>query len=272
MPDITSKRILLLLVLLLIVVLHSCIAWDPVFRYDGEHVDCVATAIYSIPGLRTQSDDELLILDTDSYGRVMFAYKTAGSGLLVEHSDAGYKGYFLFVVIMQASDSKNVYFLPEQNYIGSVLLYDEVSAYDSTLTTEYVSAQFSNNTLENLQKANEWEQPLKSLDTYTLAPIKLEKQDEHYPNKKQTQLAEYIANPPLNYCLFRRDREGKFTYFIQVNTYCEDDDKTQYTWYLVVLDEDKNLYNGGISVTELDQSRGIAEQIEFFLAQNNWVE
>ncbi|MBQ2806145.1 MAG: hypothetical protein IJF08_03750 [Clostridia bacterium] len=271
MSNIKVKRILLLLVLLLTVVLHSCIAWDPVFRYDGKHVDCAATVIYSIPGIESLSMDELLILDTDSYGRVMFAYKATGSALLVEHSDAGYNGYFLFVVIMQASDSENVYFLPEQNYIGKTLIDDGNITNKSILTKEYVASLFSENELLSLQSTNEWEQPLKSLDMYTCAPMELEKQDDHYPPKKQRQLSEYIANPPLKYWLFRRDCEGKYSYFIHVINDYEEDDKTEYTWYLVVLDKDQNLYNGSTSVIKLDQSKDLTDQVKAFLAQNNWV-
>lgn len=271
MSNIKVKRISLLLLFLLSVELHACIAWDPVFRYQGERVDCAATAIYSIPGIESLSKDELLILDSDSYGRVMFAYKATGTGLLVEHTEAGYNGYFLFVVIMQASDSENVYFIPEQNYIGKALIDDGNMSNNSILTKEYVVSLFSENELLSLQSTNEWEQPLKSLDIYTCAPIELEKQDYHYPNKKQKQLAEYIANPPLKYVLFRRDSEEKYSYFIQVNNYYEEDNKTEYTWYLVVLDKDQNLYNGRTSVIKLDQSKDLAEQVAAFLAQNNWV-
>ena len=47
---------------------------SPIMLYDGEYPELEVVAINSVPGvLRSDMSDQVLVLETDSYGRTLFA-------------------------------------------------------------------------------------------------------------------------------------------------------------------------------------------------------
>ena len=49
---------------------------SPIMLYDGENPELEVAAINSVPGvLRSDMSDQILVLETDSYGRTLFACK-----------------------------------------------------------------------------------------------------------------------------------------------------------------------------------------------------
>ena len=81
-------RLFAFVLVLCLTLLSSRIPFDPVFRYEGDRADLAATAIYSIPGTESSPYDVMLALETDQYGRTLYACYLSSSfaGSFLNHS------------------------------------------------------------------------------------------------------------------------------------------------------------------------------------------
>ncbi|MDE6075985.1 MAG: hypothetical protein K2G26_06075, partial [Clostridia bacterium] len=110
--------------------------------YDGEYSELYTEAVYSILGAKgyydspSLMDPKIEILETDNYGRVMYAYNESGT---------------IAVCIMQKADENYVYYYPDFNFIRSSCFtwVDDLK--------EYVSNSFSNESITSLKDLNDFD-------------------------------------------------------------------------------------------------------------------
>ncbi len=101
--------------------LISCLFFTGCYSsYEGEHPDLCSVAWVNIPTLsgyisngEVVRDPDVSILETDSYGRVLFFYS---------EDEGGRRGYAL---VMQRSDGANAYYYPDDCYVPVTLASSE---------------------------------------------------------------------------------------------------------------------------------------------------
>lgn len=257
--------------LLLILALSSCaiIFNGRISQYEGAHQDCAATAIYSIPGTSSENSDQVLILDTDQYGRTLFAYLQNVSWLTISERGAT---NVLGLLIMQKSDEHDVYFYGEKNYLFKIIPVDNQTEYQAyqELTVELIQRYFSDDDLSALKQANLWNQPLEN-DTSALSssPLQLIKGEELSKDTINKLKATIGSN--IRYEFLRKDALGRSMYFI-LNILPPDENSEIHTheWYMIMLEPDGSISSNGEAIMQLDRSNDIPSQILDFRNKYNW--
>lgn len=237
----------------IVFLLAGCIApSDPMIPYLGEHQELAATAIYSIPGVKSNLDDQILLLEEDAFGRVMFlAY--------LEDGILGRKPFadnVLALVIMQKQDESNVYFYGERNYLFRFVRDQFV------VTHETASEYFESNAIEQLKKENHWNLPPDaSAGTLVAAPLALEKETSLTNEARQT-LKEAFGNN-MRYQFFREDQNGNKMYMILVIN------GGDYKWYLTALNQEGRLANDdAIQEINLQNENALSDTVENFVTMH----
>lgn len=153
-----KKIIAMLFIFIVLFSLVGC------YRYRGEHKDFYSVAINNIFGADgNQSngeavfDPDIEIIETDSYGRVLFFY------------DEGYRSeYGTAIVIMQKSENDFVYYYQDICYTPAILTKDDYWRNgDEGISYKDV---FSEKEIEALKQANDWNKPL-DMEKCTKSPI-----------------------------------------------------------------------------------------------------
>lgn len=263
-----------IVITVLLLAFVSCIPTDPVFRYDGEHVDCAATAIYSIPGINSSSEDQIIILETDQYGRTLFAFLkretwlTSGSS----HDPANVLG----ILIIQKSDENNVYFYGEQNYMFQIIPVEnnpDLPESYQKLSLDLVNQYYSEEDYLILKQTNNWDQPFMDGDIkLSSAPLNLEKDDflNRLEGRSTRKSLEKEIGSNLRYTLLRKDKTGCSMYFV-LNIKADGDDEDSYEWYMVKINSDGSFIADDSTITQLDKTRDIPSQILDFRNNCGWV-
>jgi len=249
------KSLLYILMFVSLFLLTACFSpSDPVITYQGEFQELAATAIYSIPGIKSCLDDQILVLEKDDFGRVLFlAYLK--DGILVRDSFAD---AVLAVVIMQKSDESNVYFYGEKNYLARIV--NEQIDFTPSVAAEYFAVE----AISKMKETNDWGCPLDDSENHlVIAPNSLEKDNDIQKESMQTLEKKFGDN--YRKLLFREDSNGNKIYMIMA---IRDD---HYQWYMIILDKDGELPSGdGILELDLSALDALSCSIDAFMAQNNW--
>ena len=257
-------RLFALVLAFCLMLLSSCIPFDPVFRYEGERTDLAATAIYSIPGTESSPYDVMLALETDQYGRTLYACYLSSS--LACWEDCGASKGVLAVLVMQKSDEDKVYFYGERNYLFTFVPTDEGKG----LTAELVSQYFSENELLSLKESNRWDQEMMENDELlSSAPLQLEKGDTLSKTAEKAIMAKVGSN--IRYDLLRSDGENRSLYYIVSLIYHEDTNSREPTYYIVMLDSTGNVMDDGNAIRKLDGFENIADVIREFQEAYGWI-
>ena len=246
-----------------LMLLSSCIPSDPVFRYEGDRADLAATAIYSIPGTESSPDDVMLALETDQYGRTLYACYLSSSFACWDY---GASTGVLAVLVMQKCDEDKVYFYGERNYLFTFVPADEGEG----LTAELVSQYFSENELLSLKESNRWDQEMMENDELlSSAPLQLDKDDMLSKTAEKAIQAKVGSN--IRYDLLRNDGRNSSLYFVVSLVYHEDTNSREPTYYIVMLDSTGNVMDDGNAVRRLDGFENIADVIREFQEAYGWI-
>lgn len=116
-------------------------------QYSGEYADLYTVAINSLLWNRGMStvtdklcDPDIQILETDTYGRVLFKYTEKSFNQDISFSS---------LLILQAKNEDSVYYYEDDNFICK-----EKKSYNNTV-------DFEAQEIENLKKVNDWNQDVK---------------------------------------------------------------------------------------------------------------
>ena len=257
-----KHRLLALMMALCLILLSSCIPFDPVWRYDGEHSALAAAAIYSIPGASSSSEDTVLILENDQYGRTLYACYLSSSLLTWEY---GASKSILAILVTQKSDAQKTYFYGEQNYLFAFVPTDEGKALSAELVTRY----FSESDLLSLKENNRWNQGMIENDPLlSSASIQLEKGENLNDTAKEA--IRKKAGNNIRYEFLRRDSQDHSLYFILSLVHHEDTNSDEPIWYIAMIDSTGSLMDGGNAIQKLDKSENVAHQILEFKDKYGW--
>ena len=251
----TYKSRLLICIVLCSFLMSGCIAWDPVQRYSGEHTDLIAAAIYSIPGTVSDVEDQVIILEEDGYGRVMFAV-CLPDGYLIQKS---WNDCVLAVIITQKSDDAYVYFYGETNFIVDIL-NEQVQ-----LSENEVRNHFTHEKIGSLKDRNDWGRD--QIDTNRLVQVAIFLEKEQRISDSADALIEDQIGTNYRASLYRESSDGNKIYFI-LNIL---PNQGGYQWYLIYLDKDGEPIDKDGCIVRLDKGKieTLPAVLESFVRENN---
>jgi len=244
-------------VLVLIIFLPSCVLIfrDPIFRYSGEHIDLEAAMIHSVPGVDSRAKNEIAVIETDQYGRKLFASYVPSSILAWGDKSAA----VFSLLIVQKTENDKVYFYGEQNYLFEFLPKETV------FSTDLVMEYFSEEDIVALKQRNMWNEPFPEFDP-NLCSVAVEvEKSEKMTKASLKNIENTLGEKNLRTEFLRKDANGKSMYFVK------DPNPDKYVWYIAMLNEDGTLVNEEKGLLMLDQSGNISEQILKFRTENGWV-
>lgn len=248
------KKIILVVSLLFIVFIVSGCDF---YKYKGNYVDLYTVAVNSILwnnghsyGADRAVSSEIKIIDKDEYGRTLFTY--------YEKYYAGAEISFSSLIISQKTESENVYYYEDLNYI-----IKKQKKYALELEG------FTNEEVENLKLQNDWNKEI-SLNKCIKKQISNYKQD--YPK-----LSKEIKNKIISDVAYEVDYYDIFINFLT------DDLNGKFIGYgNIMVEEGKNIYYIFLAKIENEELKEISfliptdvynyknELIDFKIS-NNWV-
>ena len=139
--------ICMLLWLSVSIILSSCIfpSDPPSYAYRGDHKGLYTAANYSILGMRTGSEDKVIVLTTDSYGRTLYFLKT--------NTWIKQDKYIAAILVSQSNSDSDVSYYVENN-----VSYIYTDRFD--VTEESCYSFFTKEAISELKEKNDWEKPL----------------------------------------------------------------------------------------------------------------
>lgn len=137
-------------------------------RYIWDDVNLQVATHNAVIGVTGNIDDDLMVLEEDDFGRVLFAYISINNNLV--------QGDLLILIIVQKATNEITYVYDGINY-----LYIDLEGYHIKLTKSLVNSFFSREAIDQLKVANDWGQPLDETRWFSIEVSK----DKPYlvPNK-----------------------------------------------------------------------------------------
>ncbi len=142
-----KKIIKYLILIVLVPLIVSCRDTD---IYNGNDPELHSVALESIVGSRSDWMNEVLRMEEDSYGRVLFAFFGANLYWTVNGQED-----VLAIVIAQKADSDFTYYYDSNNVIA---IY--VDQLNEKLTLNLLESYFDEEDIEELKVKNDWNKPI----------------------------------------------------------------------------------------------------------------
>ena len=256
--NIMKRRIFVFsLAVLMILPLSGCTT--PMF-VRGPHPDLFVVATHSLLGVSGEPFENPTILETDAFGRTMFAY----TGLTVV-GGSGTPGV-LAVLIAQRTTGGYSYFYSGINFILYQLRPGTISdlGYRHVLSEDFIMEVFSEEQIEQLKMENSWNEELNE-DRFFRVRVSRHTKWNTLPRVpteviRETlvaQLPDVHIPPRPHYAPLTMDKNGNLIYFAQVR---------HYPGFLFMFDADGNL-TGVMELTDLWDYR---DELREFKEAHGW--
>jgi len=232
--------------------------------YRGEHRDLHAVAINSLLGIFGCPEDVVRVIETDEYGRTLFAFRRA-SNEGVSEAD-----HVLALLISQKSTSEHAYFYDGYNVI--FCMFDGSERW-GRLSPETVFNHFSVEEVERLKADNDWGKEINE-DRLFRIPIRGYKPDTVSIRKQRAAFGEVSDYPTYFRTSFSgpltTDKNGKTLYLLAGFT---SDAKAGIRFFtppvLAMFDKDGNLIED-TGLKEITDIWDYRDELREFKESNNW--
>lgn len=191
--------------------------------YRGQYSELLTVSLHSLLGVYDSEMNQIEVLQTDDYGRILYAYSTfpltAGDPGASVHTWYNDESRLIGVLICQFVDSDYVYFYEGCNY-----LIAESPIKEEQPLSQLVSLFFSEEEIAHLKSKNDWGKSL-ALHNATTAPV-----NEHW-EYQQTQAVEKVIETELGedwrkiYCAaYARRDDNAWLFFVRFDRRVDGDE------------------------------------------------
>ena len=143
------KKIMKYLILIVLVpLIASC---RDLYLYQGNDPELYSVALESVIGSRSYVMNQVLRIEEDAYGRVLFAF--FGDFIYGVNSD---QSEAIAIVIAQKTDSNFAYYYDSSNATAVISIH----SLDEELTLKLIESYFEEAEIENLKEKNDWNKPM----------------------------------------------------------------------------------------------------------------
>jgi len=260
-----KKLLFFALIILLLLAPTGCVPTgcqpDPL-RYNGKYPELHVVATNSILGVLGQDADNILVLDEDDFGRVMFAFTGDTS-----HEEV------IAVLVAQKTTKTHSYFYDGANDIFCPLRV----AWPYKLTRDLVSERFTDEQIAQLKQDNDWNKEIDDSKLFK-AEITIKKNNDIVPWSKR--VAAYEQASPIGEVTFddhysynallTTDADGKSIYYIRGRLYVSGAKSFVFTGsYLFMFDKDGTLIDK-TGTEEVTDFWNYHDQLRRFKEINGW--
>lgn len=262
-------RINLVALIFALVISTFLIAGCTYSGYKGDYPELCSVAWKNIPTIygfasngEAVSDAVVEVLETDSFGRILFSYS---------EDTNGYGGFGCYILIMQKSDGKKAYYYADDCYTHIVF------------ENENVLIDLDLSEINELKELNDWNKPLDESKCESTDVVRKKAEGkinvsnsyfEKIVREYHENSGRYIHPKNVSFVLFFEfgiaDDYGREMYV--VNTRFEEfTDKTETNYeyvFLIVVNSDKS-YNAS-SVVILKDLANPKDEVKSIKIQNNW--
>ena len=266
-----KKRVLTLA--LAVLMIFSFVGCSDSTFYDGSHPELFVVATHSLLGVWGGWREDVLILEEDAFGRIMFAYV---GGTLTSDSTRSFT--VLAVLIAQKTTERYSYFYSGINFILHEIAHPEPEGRYLTagefLDEDFVMQHFTADQLEQLKAESSWNEELNE-DRFFRALISRRRKSRYMTYvSEEAQREAYLAVVeetqfivPHDSIPLTMDKDGNIIFFMRGR---QPENRRLYTpSVLFMFDADGNLIEG-TGVMELIDLWDYRDQLREFKEANGW--
>jgi len=143
-----KKIIRYLMVMTLVPLITSC---RDLYLYQGNDPELYSIALESVIGSRSYVMNQVLRIEEDAYGRVLFAF--FGENIYVMNND---QEAAIAIVIAQKTDSNFAHYYDSSNATSVISIHN----LDEELTLKLLESYFDEEDIEELKVKNDWNKPI----------------------------------------------------------------------------------------------------------------
>ena len=263
-------------VILSALILLSLVGCKDYLMYGGSHPELYVVAINSLLGVRGGFIEDILILEEDTYGRVMFAYVGGTSA-----SDERTPFNILAVLIAQRTTETYSYFYSGINFILHGIAIAPRGQYRLVrefLSEGFVMERFSEEQLEQLKMENSWNEPLNENGFFRVPVSRGRKENYLTTVSRETQQETYLtAVEGANIIVeqdsipLTMDKNGNVIFFMRGRRHDREETPVwvYYPAFLFMFDADGNLIED-TGIMELTDLWDYRDQLREFKEVNGW--
>lgn len=260
----TNKRTSIAILLIIIAFILSACEPAP-FRYRNNDVDLHVIAVSSLLGVSVSWTNEVLILETDEYGRKLFAFEGNTCNGTQENGRIS-----AFLISQKTTETESFYY-DNINFIYRVAqtpIYKRYGKINANDTAKW----FTKEQIDALKSANDWNKPLSS-EKFFKVKIQRTKPDT-VSNKRLRKAFNLIADDELfeNSCieLLTEDASGRSIYFFRIKL--SGSKRGDYIFeksYVIMFDKNDKV-EAEKGIMEIENVWDYQEQLSIFKSRNNW--
>ncbi|HAN21305.1 MAG: hypothetical protein A2Y15_07315 [Clostridiales bacterium GWF2_36_10] len=238
------------LIIILTLLFSGC---DNFSRYKLDNPEFFTEATSSLLGVRGDEFDQTCLIESDEYGRGMFAYNS--------YSSDSKKVFAL--LIYQKKDNKYIYYYSDCNYLVKPI--DE--HYETSIPSEEIERYFTKEDIEQLKSLNDWNKELDE-NKYFRTKIYKEKDDPISEDSVKKAFSTKRNSQEFNsgYSFFlSSDENDNSIYFVRGF-----DKNYNLTKSYIIFFDSKGNFNEVNGIEEVTDIWNYTQQLSDFKEKNGW--
>jgi len=271
------KKRIFALILAVLMMLFFAACFSDVTRYTGSHPELYVVATHSLLGVPGGMGADVLILDEDDYGRILFAYIDATS---TTTSTASFSFSIVAVLVAQRTTETHSYFYDGINFILYEYIIRGAPRVSDFFDETFVMQRFTEEQLEELRAENSWNQELDEGRFFRVPVSRRSKERYMTAVSVRARQEAYLAvvgetgenfrpghGTPLS-----MDKNGNVIFFMRGSVRdSETNTMTRYPAFLFMFDNDGNLIEEtGVMALPDENLWDYRELLIEFKAANGW--
>lgn len=248
-----KKIIKYLILIVLVPLIASC---RDLYLYQGNDPELYSVALESVIGSRSYVMNQVLRIEEDAYGRVLFAF--FGDFIYGVNSD---QSEAIAIVIAQKTDSNFAYYYDSSNATAVISIH----SLDEELTLKLIESYFEEAEIENLKEKNDWNKPI---NDKLLFRTEVTRKKTCNVNDRDLLPYEDLLGGNLYHGIqcYGKDRNGYM--LVSVESELSNQSSRTFAIYLLIVNKDHELISSDavMRVTDIFD----LEAIKRFKQENGW--
>jgi hypothetical protein len=216
------------LVIISVLLMLFCTSCENFHLYYGEYFPYAVEARSSLLGVFGSLSDDILILETDKYGRCLYVYR--GYSRMYDQN-------VIAILVSQRTDSDAIYYYDGKNFIFILEPYSATYP----LTEQFVRDHFSIDEIKLIKTTNYWNEPMEERKLFE-TKISRKKIDTVSIPKLREAYGKFYKDMNVSTILLSQDKNGLSLYYVLGYNYKPDTKSYVYgPEYIMMFDKNGNL-------------------------------
>lgn len=185
----------------------------PENSYQGPYPMLHEALQRSVPGIRDEASDQVMLLETDGFGRTLYAFlgDSDMAPYLSRNPLREMDSYRLVVLaVAQTYDGSSVSFYEDRNYIFRYIKDDSISGHPAEAAQTFANQVFGREGIAGLKEDNDWGRPLSPASCWYLTS----KTEPPFTGPRLTSIFSPLAGN-FRTSFLNMDSKGNSIYFLE---------------------------------------------------------